>query len=154
MNKALKIVVAFLLGIVSYLLILILVFLAQGIPFPGGIPLGIVILAMCAYFFISAYLLSRRSSQPALEHWPISLALSPTLIVMPVTVRTDGWPKGDVIATAGMAVPTVAVSWAGAATAGQVALHRSQGLAGPALRRTPGSASVSKSDISGPAPLS
>ena len=155
MKKLLKIVVAFCLGLFSCPLLFILVFLGQwpnGILQGSGLP--IVILVMCAYFFISAYLLSCDNPEPALKHWPISLALSSTFIVMPVISRAGGGGTEDVLSLGGLGILAVAVSWAGAATAARAARRRSDALANPTLQRMPGSASVPKSDISGPAPRS
>ena len=154
MNKLLKIVVAFCLGLFSLPLLMSLVFLGQwpnGILPGSGLP--IVILIMCAYFFILAYLLSRGNPAPSLKHWPISLALSFTfLVVMPVVGAQEGLANG--LGLFGMGIIALAICWAGAATAARAARRRSVASANPALERTPDSGSAPKSDISGPAPRS
>ena len=118
MSKTPKILLAFLLGLLSFPL---LFFLGEGIKIPSSIPaaesihVAIFVIVLGAYFFLSEYLLTRRDAKTAWKQWPITLALTATLIVTAlITVMVEP-NKPAVLGTVGTAVLAVACSWAGAA---------------------------------------
>ena len=126
MNRTQMILLAFLLGIISFPL---LFFLGEGVRIPSSIPaaesihVAIFLIVIGAYFFLSEYLLTRRDPKTAWKQWPITLALTATLIVTALITVVVEPNKSAVMGTVGTAVLAVACSWAGAAVAARSAHH-------------------------------
>jgi hypothetical protein len=117
MSKTLRVFLAFLLGVFSFPLLFLL---GEGIKIPSSIPaaesihVAIFLIVIAAYFFFAEYLLTRRDPMTVRKQWPITLALTATLIVTAfITVMVEP-NRSAVLATVGIAVLAVACSWAGA----------------------------------------
>ena len=126
--KVVKIVVAVLLGLFSFVLWINLAADIRVVPekdprakFING---GLVLAVMAAYFFICEYLLSRRNPQTVWKHWPTILALTSMLILLPVLVLTSGETIDNVMQAVGLAIFAVVCSCAGAAVAARAARHK------------------------------
>jgi len=126
MSKACRILVAFLLGLVSFPLMFLL---GEGVSIPSSIQAagyiegGIFISVLGGYFFISGYLLSHRNPQAIRKDWFIILTLTFTLIVTAVVAFIVEPNRSAVMGTVGMAVLAVALSFSGAALAARAARH-------------------------------
>jgi peptidoglycan/LPS O-acetylase OafA/YrhL len=126
MSKTPKILLAFLLGLLSFPLLFLL---GEGIKIPSNIPaaeaihVAIFLIVIGAYFFLFEYLLTRRDPKPASKQWPITVALTATLIVTALITVAVEPNRSAVLATVGTAILAVACSWAGAAVTERSARH-------------------------------
>jgi hypothetical protein len=110
-----KIVVAFLLGALSFFLIFFL-----GEIF-GDYALFI---GMGAYFLISQYILSRGNPQAVRKDWPLIIAMNLTPLCMTIITLAVEPNKGNALEMLLVTILTLACSYAGAALAARTACQR------------------------------
>jgi hypothetical protein len=111
----LKIVVAFLLGVLSFFLIFLL-----GEIF-GDYALFI---GMGAYFLISQYMLSRGNPQAVRMDWPLIIAMNFTPLCMTIITLAVEPNKGNALEMLLVTILTLACSYAGAALAARTTRQR------------------------------
>jgi hypothetical protein len=124
MSKKVKVVVAFVLGVLGFVLMF---FLGEGVKIPTTVPAAeyiqwlIFISGMGGYFLISEYLLSRGNPQAIRKDWAIILALNLTLLVTSIIALFIEPHKLAALQALGTAILAVACSYAGASLAGRAA---------------------------------